>query len=229
MSFSLFRAGPLLPKVLLGGTILTSFHGFKRRVFRAASCRAWQGRHSGGRPAPAIGGDGPAARRRPLAVAYPHNERHGGDGFWVITPPGQAPVGSSAAGRAAGSWQHLNGTADCRPLGPCRPWPLASIEPSQATIDGLGKALALVPEEPPPPLSDRWPPAIARPMTVSLVIRRTSVRCTRTRDVPSWNPRGRRFRPRHSLVDGAIRPAPGPGAICLRRPPLQYAGGDWPR
>ena len=36
-----------------------------------------------------------------IAVAYPHMNSIGGDGFWTISVPGQAPVGIEAAGTAA--------------------------------------------------------------------------------------------------------------------------------
>ncbi|HSW18597.1 MAG TPA: gamma-glutamyltransferase [Ramlibacter sp.] len=37
-----------------------------------------------------------------IAVVYPHMNSIGGDGFWLISRPGQAPVGIEACGRAAG-------------------------------------------------------------------------------------------------------------------------------
>ena len=36
-----------------------------------------------------------------IAVVYPHMNSIGGDGFWLIKKPGQAPIGISACGRAA--------------------------------------------------------------------------------------------------------------------------------
>jgi Gamma-glutamyltranspeptidase len=36
-----------------------------------------------------------------VAVAYPHMNSIGGDGFWTISVPGQPAVGIEAAGRAA--------------------------------------------------------------------------------------------------------------------------------
>ncbi len=36
-----------------------------------------------------------------IAVVYPHMNAIGGDGFWIISEPGQAPVGIDACGRAA--------------------------------------------------------------------------------------------------------------------------------
>ncbi len=37
-----------------------------------------------------------------IAVVYPHMNSIGGDGFWIISEPGQAPIGIDACGRAAG-------------------------------------------------------------------------------------------------------------------------------
>src|ERR1700741_4021867 len=37
-----------------------------------------------------------------IAVVYPHMNSIGGDGFWLISRPGQAPRGIEACGRAAG-------------------------------------------------------------------------------------------------------------------------------
>lgn len=38
-----------------------------------------------------------------IAVVYPHMNSIGGDGFWLIAPPGGAPVGIEACGAAAGA------------------------------------------------------------------------------------------------------------------------------
>jgi len=38
-----------------------------------------------------------------IAVVYPHMNSIGGDGFWIISQPGQAPVAIDACGRAAGA------------------------------------------------------------------------------------------------------------------------------
>jgi len=37
-----------------------------------------------------------------IAVVYPHMNSIGGDGFWIISEPGQAPIAIDACGRAAG-------------------------------------------------------------------------------------------------------------------------------
>ncbi len=38
-----------------------------------------------------------------IAVVYPHMNAIGGDGFWLISEPGHAPVAIDACGRAAGA------------------------------------------------------------------------------------------------------------------------------
>jgi gamma-glutamyltranspeptidase/glutathione hydrolase len=38
-----------------------------------------------------------------IAVVYPHMNSIGGDGFWLVAPPGGAPVGIEACGAAAGA------------------------------------------------------------------------------------------------------------------------------
>ena len=37
-----------------------------------------------------------------IAVVYPHMNSIGGDGFWIISEPGQTPIAIDACGRAAG-------------------------------------------------------------------------------------------------------------------------------
>jgi len=36
-----------------------------------------------------------------IAVMYPHMNSIGGDGFWILSEPGQEPVAIDACGRAA--------------------------------------------------------------------------------------------------------------------------------
>ncbi len=38
-----------------------------------------------------------------ISIAYPHMNSIGGDGFWTISVPGQAPLGIEAAGKASGT------------------------------------------------------------------------------------------------------------------------------
>ncbi len=95
-----------------------------------------------------------------IAVAYPHMNGIGGDGFWVIHRPGQAPVGISGCGRAAGlatpEWYAERGVTGSLPAR----GPLAALT-VPGTIDGWAKALALVPEDRRLPMSDLLAPAIA--------------------------------------------------------------------
>jgi gamma-glutamyltranspeptidase/glutathione hydrolase len=95
-----------------------------------------------------------------IAVAYPHMNGIGGDGFWVIHRPGHAPVGISGCGRAAGlatpEWYAERGISGTLPAR----GPLAALT-VPGTIDGWAKALALVPENRRLPLSDLLAPAIA--------------------------------------------------------------------
>lgn len=95
-----------------------------------------------------------------IAVAYPHMNGIGGDGFWVIHRPGQAPVGISGCGRAAGlatpDWYAERGITDALPAR----GPLAALT-VPGTIDGWARALALVPEARRLPLGEILAPAIA--------------------------------------------------------------------
>ncbi len=95
-----------------------------------------------------------------IAVAYPHMNGIGGDGFWVIHRPGADPVGISGCGRAAGlatpEWYAERGIADALPAR----GPLAALT-VPGTIEGWAKALALVPQARRLPLADLLAPAIA--------------------------------------------------------------------
>ncbi|KQI71816.1 gamma-glutamyltransferase [Loktanella sp. 5RATIMAR09] len=95
-----------------------------------------------------------------VAVAYPHMNGIGGDGFWVIHQPGQAPVGISGCGRAAGlatpEWYAARGATDAIPS---RGAQAALTVPG--TIEGWAKALDLVPADRRLPLSKLLAPAIA--------------------------------------------------------------------
>ena len=87
-----------------------------------------------------------------IAVTYPHMNGIGGDGFWVIHRPGQAPVGISACGQAAAlatpEWYAERGHAKALPT---RGGLAALTVPG--TIGGWDKALSLVPETRRLPLS----------------------------------------------------------------------------
>lgn len=94
-----------------------------------------------------------------IAVVYPHMNGIGGDGFWVIHRPGQAPVGISACGQAARlatpGWYAERGFTDAIPA---RAGPAALTVPG--TIGGWQAALALVPQDKRIPLPDLLAPAI---------------------------------------------------------------------
>ena len=57
-----------------------------------------------------------------IAVTYPHMNSIGGDGFWLISRPGEAPVGIDACGRAAGlatpAWYAQHGLSAIPARGP---------------------------------------------------------------------------------------------------------------
>jgi oxamate amidohydrolase len=95
-----------------------------------------------------------------VAVAYPHMNGIGGDGFWLIHRPGQPPVGISGCGRAAGlatpDWYAGQGVTDTLPARGA----LAALT-VPGTIDGWSKALSLVPHARRMPLTDLLAPAIA--------------------------------------------------------------------
>ncbi|SFJ81627.1 gamma-glutamyltransferase family protein [Celeribacter neptunius] len=79
-----------------------------------------------------------------IAVTYPHMNGIGGDGFWIIHRPGEAPLGISACGQAAGlatpEWYAERGHAEVLPT---RGGAAALTAP--CTIRGWDKALSLVP------------------------------------------------------------------------------------
>ncbi|WP_460274064.1 gamma-glutamyltransferase family protein [Celeribacter sp. ULVN23_4] len=87
-----------------------------------------------------------------IAVTYPHMNGIGGDGFWIIHRPGQAPVGVSACGQAAAlatpEWYAERGYTENLPT---RGGMAALTAP--CTIRGWDKALSLVPEARRLPLS----------------------------------------------------------------------------
>jgi gamma-glutamyltranspeptidase/glutathione hydrolase len=94
-----------------------------------------------------------------IAVAYPHMNGIGGDGFWIIHRPGEAPVGVSGCGRAAAlaspEWyagQGVTGTLPARGA-------LAALT-VPGTIDGWRAALALCPRGNRMPLADLLAPAV---------------------------------------------------------------------
>lgn len=74
-----------------------------------------------------------------IAVAYPHMNALGGDGFWLIAEPGKAPVAIEACGRAAGlaDRDFYAGLARIPARGP-----LAALTVG-GTVDGWRKALEM--------------------------------------------------------------------------------------
>ena len=80
--------------------MLTSSMGYKGAISAPHRAAALAGRdilNAGGTAIEAM-----VAAAAAIAVAYPHMNGIGGDGFWVIHRPDQAPVGISGCGRAAG-------------------------------------------------------------------------------------------------------------------------------
>lgn len=87
-----------------------------------------------------------------IAVVYPHMNGIGGDGFWIIHRPGQAPIGISACGQAAdlATPQFYAGHGHPDSI-PARGGLAALTVPG--TIGGWGAALSLVPQARRLPLS----------------------------------------------------------------------------
>ncbi|MDY6859253.1 MAG: gamma-glutamyltransferase [Pseudomonadota bacterium] len=94
-----------------------------------------------------------------IAVTYPHMNGIGGDGFWIIHRPGQAPVGISACGQAAAlatpQWYAKRGHTQAIPT---RGGQAALTVPG--TIGGWERALSLVPTKRRLPLRDLLSAAI---------------------------------------------------------------------
>jgi gamma-glutamyltranspeptidase/glutathione hydrolase len=138
-----------------------------------------------------------------IAVAYPHMNGIGGDGFWLIHRPGEALVGISGCGRAAGlatpEWYAERGITEVLPAR----GPLAALT-VPGTIDGWAKALALVPQARRLPLADLLAPAIALARDGVAVTanqsRTTAAKLATLKGVPGFDAA--------FLVDGAP-PAPG--------------------
>ena len=95
-----------------------------------------------------------------IAVVYPHMNGIGGDGFWLISRKGQAPVAISACGQAAGlatpAWYAQQGHIDAMPTRGA----LAALT-VPGTIGGWQAALELVDEARRIPLIDLLAPSIA--------------------------------------------------------------------
>src|SRR5437660_4057361 len=76
-----------------------------------------------------------------LAVVYPHMTAIGGDGFWLIAPAGQHPIGIDACGRSAAAATPEFYRARDYSVIPSR-GPLAANTVA-GTISGWGEALRL--------------------------------------------------------------------------------------
>jgi oxamate amidohydrolase len=94
-----------------------------------------------------------------IAVAYPHMNGIGGDGFWLIHRPGKDPVGISGCGRAAAlstpDWYAARGFEAALPVRGA----LAALT-VPGTVAGWEAALALVPEGRRMPLGELLAPAV---------------------------------------------------------------------
>lgn len=138
--------------------MLSSAYGFNGGVsapHRAAALAARDILAAGGSAVEAM-----VAAAAAIAVAYPHMNGIGGDGFWIIHRPGQAPVAVSGCGRAAGlanvDWYGAQGVQGALPARGA----LAALT-VPGTIAGWKAALAHCPRGNRLPLSDLLAPAIA--------------------------------------------------------------------
>ena len=83
-----------------------------------------------------------------IAVVYPHMNSIGGDGFWLISRPGEAPVGIDACGRAVGlatpDWYASQGLSAIPSRGPLAALTVAgALSGWQAALQHSGSKLAL--------------------------------------------------------------------------------------
>ncbi|WP_019956077.1 gamma-glutamyltransferase family protein [Yoonia vestfoldensis] len=146
-----------------------------------------------------------------IAVAYPHMNGIGGDGFWIIHRPGQPPVAVAGCGRAAGlasvDWYAEHGIADAVPAR----GPLAALT-VPGTIAGWRAALQLCPKDNRLPLADLLAPAIALARD-GVAVTENQARTTREkldglRDVPGFAQaflhQGQAPKAGHRLVQSAL-------------------------
>jgi oxamate amidohydrolase len=181
--------------------MLTAAFGYKGGVSAPHRAAALAGRDvlaAGGSAVEAM-----VAAAAAVAVAYPHMNGIGGDGFWIIHRPGQDPVAVSGCGRAAGlaspGWYADRGVTEALPARGA----LAALT-VPGTIAGWKLALSLCPRGNRMPLADLLAPAIALARDGVAVTtnqtRTTAEKLVGLRDVPGFD--------EHFLVDGAP-PAPG--------------------
>jgi oxamate amidohydrolase len=138
--------------------MLSSAYGFSGGVSAPHRAAALAGRDilaAGGSAVEAM-----VAAAATIAVAYPHMNGIGGDGFWIIHRPGYDPVAVSGCGRAAGlastDWYATHGIHDTLPAR----GPLAALT-VPGTIAGWKQALSLCPRGNKLPLDQILAPAIA--------------------------------------------------------------------
>lgn len=138
--------------------MLSSAYGFNGGVSAPHRAAALAGRDilaAGGSAVEAM-----VAAAAAIAVAYPHMNGAGGDGFWVIHRPGQAPKAVSGCGRAGGlasvDWYRERGFTEALP----ERGPLSALT-VPGTIAGWSEALKLCPRGNRLPLEDLLAPAIA--------------------------------------------------------------------
>ncbi|MDE3120957.1 MAG: gamma-glutamyltransferase [Paracoccaceae bacterium] len=109
-----------------------------------------------------------------IAVVYPHMNSIGGDGFWLIKRPGQAPVAISACGPAAAlatpEWYAARGHETQLPTRGA----LAALT-VPGTVGGWQAALDLV------PAAGRWP--LADLLTPAIELCRSGIAVTRNQAV----------------------------------------------
>ncbi|MBK5927974.1 gamma-glutamyltransferase family protein [Rhodobaculum claviforme] len=181
--------------------MLTSAMGFRGGMTAPHRAAALAGRdvlEAGGSAVEAM-----VAAAAVIAVAYPHMNGIGGDGFWIIHRPGQDPVAVAGCGRAAGlaspDWYAGHGVTDALPARGA----LAALT-VPGTIDGWRAALALCPRGHRLALADLLAPAVALARDGVAVTenqsRTTAEKLDGLRDVPGFADA--------FLVDGAP-PAPG--------------------
>ncbi|TFF25044.1 gamma-glutamyltransferase family protein [Jiella endophytica] len=124
-----------------------------------------------------------------IAVVYPHMNGIGGDGFWIIHRPGEAPVGISGCGRAAElatpEWYAEHGHTDAMPT---RGAHAALTVPG--TISGWDEALRLIEPHRRMPLSDLLAAAIGH-AEQGIVVTGNQADCTAAKldglkDVPGF-------------------------------------------
>ncbi|TVP73602.1 MAG: gamma-glutamyltransferase [Rhodobacteraceae bacterium] len=189
--------------------MLSSAFGFNGGVSAPHRAAALAGRdilNAGGSAVEAM-----VAAAAAIAVAYPHMNGIGGDGFWIIHRPGHAPVAVSGAGRAAGlasvDWYAAQDVHDALPAR----GPLAALTVPGA-IASWRAALQHCPRGNRIPLSDLLAPAIALAQD-GIAVTENQARTTREKLAGLKDVRG--FASTF-LHDGAV---PNPGHR-LRQPAL---------